>query len=233
MIISESAPSVAVKKNHTTHTITAEPSKEVESKKRNSLIALICLLVLALLAVVMLGGFLVTPFFPGGVYIGIAALSSLLVGMVLFPIIMSCLSKSPANIPVRPKDLDLSKLDTRHNRLLHEIIKKDEKKYAQEQEEKIQKKQRRPLRTRPQQKQAQETSSDESPKPRRRTSPILDLIRPKSPSSNTSSSPSSSDSDTDADAKVGPRLLSTTKMIAKAVTTPPLYQLYKHLNPKD
>ncbi|MEF9519813.1 hypothetical protein SBV45_05145 [Chlamydia crocodili] len=190
-------PDVAVQKNHTNHTITTDAAKKVEGKKGSNLIALICMLVLALLTAVMLGGFLATPFIPEGIYIGITALASLLVGLVLFPIIMSCLSKPP--VPVRPRDLDLSKLDTRHNRLLHEIIKDDEKKYVQEQEGKVQRRQRKTLRARPEQKRAQETSSDETPRPRRKTSPVLNLIRPKNSSSSASSNLSSSNSDSDSD----------------------------------
>ncbi|MEF9497322.1 hypothetical protein [Chlamydia sp. 04-14] len=189
-------PDVAVQKNHTNHTITTDPTKKVEGKKGSNLIALICMLVLALLTAVMMGGFLVTPFLPEGIYIGITALASLLVGMVLFPIIMSCLSKPL--VAVRPRDLDLSKLDTRHNRLLHEIIKDDEKKYAQEQEGKIRRRQRRTLKARPQT-QAQSTSSDETPKQRRKTSTVLSLIRPKGSSTSASSNLSSSDSDSDSD----------------------------------
>ncbi|QVE48870.1 DUF456 domain-containing protein [Chlamydia crocodili] len=190
-------PDVAVQKNHTNHTITTDTAKKVEGSKGGNLIALICMLVLALLTAVMIGGFLVTPFLPEGIYIGITALASLLVGMVLFPIVMSCLSKPPAS--VRPRDLDLSKLDTRHNRLLHEIIKDDEKKYAQEQEEKVRRRRRKTVRARPQQTRVQDTSSDETLQPRRKSSAVLNLIRPKSSSPRASSNLSSSDSNSDSD----------------------------------
>ncbi|BAE81457.1 hypothetical protein [Chlamydia felis Fe/C-56] len=185
---------VSVTKNPTQHSITTDLAKKSEKKKEGSLIALIGMIVLALLAAVMAGGFLVTPFFPEGVYIGISALASLLISILLFPIFISRFS--PSTLPTRPKDLDLSKLDTRYNRLLHEIIKEDEKKYEQEQKEKVQRKPRS-LRCRPKQ-QTNESSSDETPKPRRKTSGILNLIRPKTSSSNMSSSLSSHDSDSSA-----------------------------------
>ncbi|WP_375793227.1 hypothetical protein O1W69_03750 [Chlamydia sp. 12-01] len=207
-------PNVAIQKNHTNHVITTDPEKKVDGKNGGSLISLICMLVLALLTVVMIGGFLSTPFFPEGIYIGITALASLLIGMILFPVIMSCLSKPP--VPVRPKDLDLSKLDTRHNRLLHEIIKDDEKKYAQEQEEKTQRKQRKTSKMRSQQLATQKTSSSETPQPRRKTSTILNLIRPKTCSSNTSSLDSDSDSDS-----------TITNKRPHAVTKPVLPRKYK------
>ncbi|SYX08807.1 IncA protein [Chlamydia poikilotherma] len=185
-------PNVAVQNNHTNHTITTDTAKKVEGKKGSNPIALICMVILALLTAVMMGGFLATPFLLEGIYIGITALASLLVGMALFPIIMSCLSKPP--VSVRPRDLDLSKLDTRHNRLLHEIIKDDEKKYVQEQEGKVRRRQRKTVRARPQQTQVQDTSSDEAPQPRRKNSTVLNLIRPKSSSPSASSNLSSSDS---------------------------------------
>lgn len=74
----------------------------------------------------MIGGFIAALFSPKGIYIGIAALISLLIGIILFPLIITCSSKPPV-AHIRPRDLDLSKLDVRYNRLLHETIKEDEK----------------------------------------------------------------------------------------------------------
>ncbi|QXE27258.1 IncA family protein [Chlamydia buteonis] len=192
MTSSRLVPDATVPKNQTSYAITQNSAQKTESTKRNSLVTLISMLVIALLTVIMIGGFLATPFFPEGIYIGISALVSLLISLVLFPLIISCLSKPPAH--VRPRDLDLSKLDARHNRLLHEIIKEDEKKYTQEQEVKLQRRQRRSLRSLPQRRQVEVTSSDEIQKRRRKTSPILNLIRP-SNSSSASSNSSSLDSD--------------------------------------
>ncbi len=193
MTPSKLVPDATVPKNQTSCTITRNSEQKTESSQKNRLIISISILILALLAVIMIGGFIAALFSPKGIYIGITALISLLIGIILFPLMITCSSKPPV-AHIRPRDLDLSKLDVRYNRLLHETIKEDEKKYAKEQEAKLQRRQRRSLRTLPRRKQVEASSSDEVQKPRRRTSSVLNLIRPRN-----SSSPSSNSSSLDSD----------------------------------
>ncbi|CAH63764.1 serine rich exported protein [Chlamydia abortus] len=220
MTSSRLVPNAAISKNQTSHTITQNSEHNTAVLKRNKLITLICLLIMALLALIMVGGFLATPFFAAGMYIGMAALASLLISMVVFPLVISYLPQPSTH--VRPRDLDLSKLDVRHNRLLHEIIKEDEKKYAQEQEVKQQRRQRRSLRSLPQRRPVEVSSSDEAPKPRRKTSSVLNLMRPRS-----SSSASSHSSSHDSDSSSGEHQTQQPMVVTRPVF-PKKYENYMH-----
>ncbi|AHK63006.1 hypothetical protein [Chlamydia avium] len=104
--------------------------------KGKKLLAWITLFILTLFPLVFLGALLITPFIPQAVFIGLGSLAVFLLSISTLSIMASYLSPStpsPTLNPVtRPRDLDLSKLDTRHNRLLHEIIRQDEQKYQQE-----------------------------------------------------------------------------------------------------
>ncbi|WP_348663880.1 hypothetical protein [Chlamydia vaughanii] len=169
---------------HKNTLISIEPSKgqQVAKKKGHNIFAIISMLVLCILALVMTGALLATPFFPEAVYLGLGALGAILIVLIILPIAMSFLSRPTAIADVRPKDLDMSKLDTRYNRLLHDVIKEDEDKFKQEQEVKAKKvKFRRAPRPRPQPIESSSSSSDSSAPQRIRRSSVLNLIRPKQP----------------------------------------------------
>lgn len=114
-----------------------QPIHKCQRIQKITLTALLILLVLSLIA--MVGAFISTVFTPAGIKVGLILLGVFLTTALLT---LSCLcailkpkaisGKSVTKPEVRPKDLDLTKLDTRYNALLHEKIKEDVKKSEQD-----------------------------------------------------------------------------------------------------
>lgn len=101
-------------------------------------IAWITLFLLTLLSLSAIGSILATPFIPQAIFVGLSSLAIFLVSIFALSIMVSYIPSSPSTPPpslqptTRPRDLDLSKLDTRHNRLLHHVIQNDEQQYQKE-----------------------------------------------------------------------------------------------------
>lgn len=110
-----------------------QPIHKCQRIQKITLTALLILLVLSLVA--MIGAFISTVFTPAGIKVGLILLGVFLTTALLTLFCLCAIlkpkaisGKSVTKPEVRPKDLDLTKLDTRYNALLHEKIKEDVKK---------------------------------------------------------------------------------------------------------
>lgn len=114
-----------------------QPIHKCQRIQKITLTALLILLVLSLVA--MIGAFISTVFTPAGIKVGLILLGVFLTTALLTLFCLCAIlkpkaisGKSVTKPEVRPKDLDLTKLDTRYNALLHEKIKEDVKKSEQD-----------------------------------------------------------------------------------------------------
>lgn len=171
---------------------TMSPPSVTTASKGKKLFAWLTVFILITLPVISFGAILVSPFIPQAIFLGLGALASFLVATVALSIVVSYLSSLPSTPVIkttRPRDLDLSQLDARHNRLLHDLIQEDEKKYQQEKKEASVPRSRR--KSVPSQDVSQETSSSSSSSPvRKKRTSVLKFLRPKQLSSSSSSSDS-------------------------------------------
>ncbi|WP_284442388.1 hypothetical protein [Chlamydia gallinacea] len=172
-------------------TATRPHSSKSTPIQKNKIFAWITLLLLTSLPLVAIGSILATPFIPQAIFIGLSSLAIFLVSIFALSIVVNYVSTSlstpsPSLQPTtRPRDLDLSKLDTRHNRLLHHVIQRDEQQYQLQTKPKSRRKAARPYDP------SSDTSPNTTPSAKKRSS-VLQFLQHKLSSSSLSSDSDSS-----------------------------------------